>query len=123
MNVTDLMIGDIVLAGGKPIHVTLATLSCGVDVKPMPLTVEILEKNWHGSGLGWYDVFMMWEGEYDEHNFVTKFFAVRDAYRYPHLPRFSIIKDDKDNVIKEIKYVHELQHWLKVLGIEKEIVV
>jgi len=108
MNATDLMLGDIVLASGKPIHVTLATLSCGVDVKPMPLTPEILEKN--GMSKNPY-------GEYfaeDKHCFLEISREPEGFYWTINANEYGIIP---------LKYVHELQHALRLCGIEKEVVI
>lgn len=56
----DLMIGDWVLFRGHSIHVNfpmLESINCGVEVEPVHLTPEILEKNgWHFDDLAneWY---------------------------------------------------------------------
>ena len=88
------------------------------------ITEEILKKNFGTCyGLGWYGVYFVREDAFDENNFVTKFIGIRDSMPYyPTKERFAIIKDDKENVICEVKYVDELQSALKLLGIEKEIV-
>jgi len=88
-------------------------------LEPIPLTPEILEKNFgRPYGLGWYDVYELKriEGE--------GIYYIRDAYRYPSKERFSIIKaDDKEITFCSLKYVHELQHALRLAGIEKEIIL
>jgi hypothetical protein len=90
----------------------------GIEITP-----EILEKNFgYARGIGWYDVYFVREDEHDEHYFVTKYIAIRDAYRYPNKARFSIIRDNEDNVLFNVKYVHELQRAFRILGIDKNII-
>ena len=90
----------------------------GIEITP-----EILEKNFgYARGIGWYDVYFAREDEHDENYFVTKYIAIRDAYRYPKKARFAIIRDSEDNVLFEVKYVHELQHVLKSLGVDINII-
>jgi hypothetical protein len=90
----------------------------GIEITP-----EILEKNFgYARGIGWYDVYFVREDEHDENYFVTKYIAIRDAHRYPNKARFSIIRDREDNVLFNVKYVHELQRALRTLGIEKNII-
>lgn len=133
MKATDLMIGDWVKCedpkceGHQVDLIDLCNEEVGLDgeidnfenIIPIPLTPEILEKNFgRPYGLGWYDVYELKriEGE--------GIYYIRDAYRYPSKERFSIIKaDDKEITFCSLKYVHELQHALKLCGIEKEIVL
>ena len=102
MKPEELMLGDIVLASGKPIHVTLATLSCKVDVKPMPLTEEILEKSgfkyseWYGWQIKEPDFTLCFVGD-------TPHFLLDDIF------------------VCDCPYVHTLQHALRLCGIDKEI--
>lgn len=90
----------------------------GIEITP-----EILEKNFgYARGIGWYDVYFVREDEHDENYFVTKYIAIRDAHRYPKKARFAVIRDHEDNVLFEVKYVHELQHVLKSLGVDINII-
>ena len=128
MKVTDLMLGDWVLCDGKPYQV--AEISAGLlcidaerelfanpeDVKPIPLTPEILEKN------GWkvYPAITFlrfndrYELEYDCECHTLEIFATAE---------------DREKLAKSIflsyniQFVHELQHALRDCGIEKEIVL
>ena len=144
MKVEDLQIGDWVevIQNGNPTYAQVQMIDgykgnstenecvCGAlyynidELKPIEITPEILEKNFdYGRGIGWYDVYFVREDEYDENYFVTKYIAIRDAHRYPKKARFTVIRDNEDNVLFEVKYVHELQHALKLCGIEKEIIL
>ena len=84
-----------------------------VDIlRPIPLTTEILEKNgWILKEFGChkqfqysfedYDTEIILKIDYEKPNFIVSFF--RTSF--------------------ELKYVNELQHALKLCGIEKEIVL
>lgn len=70
------------------------------SISPIPLTEEILEKNFPNptDGLSWFPE----EGGFNCHTYV---------------PNCEI------NAFGLFKYVHELQHALRLCGIEKEIMV
>lgn len=123
MKATDLMIGDWVLMRGTPVQVR----AIGVNtirfsdmliteplenIEPIPLTPEILEKN----------VTHCIEREY------MNFFPIgnKDASTiivYKRKSKQFVLLDKSLTEVCEIKYVHELQHALKLFGIEKEVVV
>ena len=134
MKANELMIGDWVLAEGKPVQVTnisvlggdiirvinpfmsydtmyasnIVALSKGAKdinmIEPIPLTLEILEKN------GWcLDEI---DGSY-RHYDNGFWIGGRNA-------PFGIMVS---NLYQDINYVHELQHLLKLCGINKEIVL
>lgn len=69
------------------------------ECKPIPLTDEILEKN--GFKEGWTECFKGYN-------------LMKSSRGY-----YSI----EDHCLIELRYVHELQHALKLCGIEKEIVL
>ena len=83
------------------------------DVKPIPLTAEILEKNGFG---------------YKEEDGNLSHYYIGDRW-YLDNPDLHIGTYNKgvywlnylDNAIYGIKYVHQLQHALKLCHIEKEI--
>lgn len=73
------------------------------EIEPIPLTTEILEKNgFSNKGTLWY----LEEDNFElEHNNNDSFiWIVGDVY-----------------IVALIKYVHQLQHALRLCGIEKEI--
>ena len=124
MKATDLMIGDWVCFDGDENHecpVQIDGISkeeAGVDGdwfdiwEPIPLTPEILEKN----------VTHCIEREY------MNFFPIgnKDAATiivYKRKSKQFVLLDKSLTEVCEIKYVHELQHALKLCGIEKEVVL
>lgn len=118
----DLMIGDWVCFDGDTEHTNpvqidgISTEEACVDGdwfdvwEPIPLTKEILEKN------GWEDI----DGG-------------RGLFKEDkdYLLELSVFTDGKvwrtingaEYIIFEIKWVHQLQHAIKLVGIEKEIVL
>ena len=80
-------------------------------VKPIPLTPEILEKN-----------------GFEKHTSSdTRMFLHHDDYRlsyYPERKHFTIYNQiDGSLVQRVIVNVHELQHALKLCGIDKKIII
>lgn len=128
MKATDLMSGDLLLHKGYPIKVSEILIdginpdwdgneNCGneaiyKDLQPIPLTPEILERNW--SKKTKYGCYII--GRTDEDFYFGCFRGAAlqigidtGAYETP--------------IFATIHYVHELQHVLKLCGIEKEIVL
>lgn len=125
MNATELMLGDLVMVSGKPMHVTFAMMHAGIEVKPIPLTPEILEKNgfemhlcdaddvnrryyecadWN---IGWcIDIYPLPNGDY---------YMEIDSRMDRHMTQ--------TRIYRVISSVHELQHGIKYGEIEKEVVV
>ena len=78
------------------------------EIKPIPLTAEILEKN----GFTKSNIFVEWK--YEEEGI------------YILWKPFPFLKIETENVqlnLSGCEYVHELQHAFKDCGIEKEIVL
>lgn len=135
MNATEMMIGDIVSVSGKPIHVTLATIKAGIEVKPIPLTPEILEKN--GIKLSSTYTHPYRDGEWEEGE-LEEAMKHYPMYVYqtlnPHIT-FVIRPNEQELKVRssnyktivekkeEVIFVHELQHALKLCGIEKKVVL
>lgn len=130
MNIRQLQLDDLVSYSGKVCRVTAVRLDndgkaravvenddfCGFvdEIEPIPLTPEILEKN------GFEDV-----GQ-DIYQYEEKpYYIWWESDRY----RLGIYKDESDyekecfgEVMRlPIIYVHELQHALRLCGIEKKI--
>lgn len=83
------------------------------EIKPIPLTEEILEKNGFTSVEDQYShkkYFLLGKNEYNS-----------DIY-WDGLT-ILIIEKDYDAYICDAEYVHELQHALKLCRIEKEIIL
>ena len=133
MKTTELMLGDLVLVLGElgkviEIHEHSVLLQGRnfyfgeEDIEPIPLTVEILEKNgcrkwtWHN---------------YPHENVVT--YAIGDGFQVEVTKKdgFWLVDNCSDsgdygyesNWIANVNYVHKLQHLIKDLEIEKEIVI
>lgn len=72
------------------------------DVEPIPLTEEFFEKNFpedeEGYEIGW------WKNEYGSYH-------------------VEVFKGENGLVNKHLAYVHQMQHALKVVEIEKEVVL
>lgn len=121
MEVKDLMIGDWVYVSGKPVKITkddLATMLIFLDddskINPIPLTEEILVKNGfekcHNDdaqvlGCYFFRLFNKQCGRLDI-----------DAYGLEEEFGAEFTYCDIN-----INYVHQLQHLLRLCGIEKEI--
>ena len=125
MKVKDLMIGDYLKWNGEPYRVIQVTgvigdsfmLENGMDddVEPVPVTPEILKKN------GFKDIgedtwqleekpYWFWVDFYN-HEYGCEFDT--STYEYEYTERRLKLYGDL--------YVHELQHAMKLCGIEKEI--
>ena len=128
MDIRDLSIGDWVLDGndnpaqilaienwsdGHSLNVRIKDVGIGVvvitRVRPIPITQAILEKNGFKKN-----------GEYDEWNIGT--------WRTPYLlgvslerPAITIKWNGSSVFIDQAKYIHQLQHALRLAGVVKEI--
>lgn len=119
MKANELMIGDWVLADGVPYRVEAIHRTGAISVgnwnhynpnfiAPIRLTHEILEKNGF-ERLGTNYVLI-------GHPFVLTNPSKPDEYKDNYWLRVA-------SVAVNIKYVHELQHALRLCGIEKEITI
>lgn len=81
------------------------------EVKPIPLTVEIMKAN----GYDFIEDYINYIYDNSEGSYLEMTLNDDDEFVW------SINTNEYD--ITQIKYVHELQHALRLLGIEKEIVV
>lgn len=116
----DLMVGDWLMFNDKPCQVkglhnddtvTLTgyrSMYYLIDAEPIPLTPEILEKN--GLAKDPYGCHFE-EDEYMELEISAKEEGIYWTINY------------NEYAILKLKYVHQLQHALRLCGINKEIVV
>ena len=126
MKATDLMIGDWVkhAVTDEVLQVSEFTLNEDLEVQryyvngnlvgnvePIPLTAEILENNgWEYGNWGsedYDDEYYTFIDDFDIHIDENQTFEIRTV----------------DGCTIKLKYVHELQHALRLCGIEKEIVL
>lgn len=138
MKKTELMVGDHVLAKGHPVHIVGIQACCdGVDtfnnddlhyhrmddIEPIPLTEEILEKNGfiHRQSDTWGEFYTYkWFTEQQDKalHFDHKFNLSADPYEgsgFYWVPEMSAV------AALRFRYVHELQHLMRMVGIGKEI--
>lgn len=130
MKVEDLMIGDWYYweADGKkyPMQVTKNTFKLSDEdisnFQPIPLTKEILEKNFTTYDLEYFIP------EYPNHNpKENDYFSIyhhkglSSIWKTEYIADFFIEEETKSVCIASIKYVHDLQHFLKSCVINKEI--
>lgn len=119
MKTSELMLGDWVLdtRTGTPLRVNPFMAAFEVpEWQSIPLTVEILEKN----GFEWIKNKIV-----DEAYVLTKTFWDKKPKliirRFDFNDSFVICTSWDDTPFMSIGYVHELQHLLKLCGIDKEI--
>lgn len=87
----------------------------GMDLEPIPITPEILEKNGFR---------IMFEGELHKTYFQDIYgFAVEIKIDCIGFTKLSISNGLGYRVVIECKHIHQLQHALKLCGINKEIVL
>lgn len=109
MEATELMVGDLVNIKGKPVKVTLDDLRTmlilfeDVDfhIEPIGLTEDILVKNGFEKFAESQTLF-----DYTDNDIHLEYWIGDGCFRY---------------YTAEIHYVHELQHLLRLIGVEKEI--
>ncbi|MBR3590292.1 MAG: hypothetical protein IKK89_05905 [Alistipes sp.] len=130
LKISDLSVGDLVLnKKGFPTKVQVITsegnMRCGedakpehsvhiwiTDVSPIPITPEILEKNGFRKN-GKYNEWNI--GEWNENPFIGVSLD-RQSLRVRHFDNDIFIED-------KVLFVHQLQHALRLAGVEKEIEV
>lgn len=142
MEAKELMIGDWLCYEGEhniqvkgidfPPNGNSAYISFGAefyhcdDFSPIPLTTEILEKNG-------FKIEEEYDKIYDTHNYYATLNCVDSKKRNVEVNystfsnEITIFCHDRQNILlycnleTQIKHVHELQHALRLCGIEKEI--
>ena len=134
MKTNELMIGDYVNYRGQIIKVTSLYDKGGSNevgwsdkesvwvngrcIEPIPLTPEILEKN--GFEKQWQDNY---EYSDDDENLNMTFFPKSSNYTNGAYDYIDIEKGCMTINEMPIEFVHELQHALRLCGIEKEIIL
>lgn len=134
MKEQDIMLGDWVKCEGKPYRITQigdildmandekSWLAYPEEVSPIPLTLEILEKN------GFENDFYEEESVADYHAIRLEGYTLK--YKIGQIDGYlvtwcnggvNVTTDYNGCVQKDISFVHELQHALRLCGIEKEI--
>ena len=127
MEAKELMIGDWVynetFCGGKARQVfeirergglTLkySSMICGsnvIDISPIPLTAEIIEKNWFSRFFSEYKM------RYDN-GIISIVFSINKI----DIDWIDIVDNEIGNIhLKNIRYVHELQHALRLCGLDE----
>lgn len=86
------------------------------DLRPIQLTEEILKKN------GWKENDEIWTTPYPFGQIAVEFFK----WGTEKVAMVSVVSGSMSsdtNTLRQIRYVHELQHLLWALGIEKEVEV
>lgn len=84
------------------------------DIKPIPLTPEILKKSgYHTTPI--YDI--------DDDSIVYQHIDLCGEWTWYNGKIYYSITDEEVVEMFDCKYVHELQHFLRLRGIEKEIVL
>lgn len=133
MRATDLMIGDWIMYGDKPVQVLQLTV--GKEYKgffPIPLTSEILEKNgfYYGNTASEEDFCNAVGCSYPEDGWCYDEGAGEIKILFPTESDGGLIRLDDQSEDRHLELVfvepimlHELQHALKLCGIDKEIVL
>lgn len=120
MRVNELMIGDWCLLNKRLEKVSVLTIfgeDVGISdhwyplkcIEPIPLTPELLEKNGFSDRgkAGWQNP------DYDATYYLDKYTFAKNVYK-------CTIDDSVDvDLIHNIKYVHELQHALRLCGLNE----
>ena len=102
MKATELMIGDWILYGDKPVKVLQLSENDKYDwVKPIPLTYEILKKN------GWKDAELWCEYLDDRATIQSCLPDMRGIINGIEIKEF------------QCKYVHQYQHLLRLCGLDE----
>ena len=131
MEANELMTGDWVILSGDPnpqqvqeLLIDSVTIQCWPhrfdDINPIPLTPEILEKNGFKNRNGYQWIY---KDNYSKIRIDIAPKVVIDGEELGEPPICLTLEGVLFNINMSIKYVHELQHALKICEIEKEIVL
>lgn len=132
LKATDLMVGDWLMFNDKPcqvkgLHNDDTATFVGyrsayylIDAEPIPLTPEILEKNGFEKVDNMYPFPTFRSDDKENYLCITVGFPEGDRTKR----KFPFIEIDSKDIYVEhiiINFVHELQHALRLCGINKEI--
>ena len=126
MKAKELKIGDLITCYGEILKVASCDMfMCSAwdenndlcdhinydDLSPIPLTSEILEKN------GWKEDDEIWGIDYTFGHLHIEFFS-----NGKEIEAMVSVTDDRDVCcLRQIKYIHELQHLLWALGMDDDL--
>ena len=126
MKAKELKIGDLITCYGEILKVASCDMfMCSAwdenndlcdhinydDLSPIPLTEEILEKN------GWKEDDEIWGIDYTFGHLHIEFFS-----NGKEIEAMVSVTDDRDVCcLRQIKYIHQLQHLLWALGIDDDL--
>ena len=126
MKAKELKIGDLITCYGEILKVASCDMfMCSAwdenndlcdhinydDLSPIPLTSEILEKN------GWKEDDEIWGIDYTFGHLHIEFFS-----NGKEIESMISVTDDRDVCcLRQIKYIHELQHLLWALGMDDDL--
>ena len=126
MKAKELKIGDLITCYGEILKVASCDMfMCSAwdenndlcdhinydDLSPIPLTEEILEKN------GWREDDEIWGIDYTFGHLHIEFFS-----NGKEIEAMVSVTDDRDVCcLRQIKYIHQLQHLLWALGIDDDL--
>ena len=120
MKAGDLMIGDWVMIRDYPMKAILKQMSPEyytrslVEIEPIPLTSEILEKN----------SFLKVEAiEYPSHSVGISFLYRNTSEGLRIFVQNACVGGPTCTMVKTCKYVHEVQHMIKMCDIERTFVL
>lgn len=132
MKANELMIGDWVLDGKNIAQIVMITCDGIIEttfnensnielIEPIPLTQEILEKN--GFENGKFNVSPQYYLEDNDVFIGVTLKDIPDKHKGIDIAKGKLYFQYDISYIEEPIYVHQLQHALRLCGIEKEIIL
>lgn len=107
---------DVFIFGEKGL---LMTDVCCDDLRPVPITKEMLKKNGFSNNEIWHNSFIDIENYHIDVQF--GYGGKVDNIRIRENGKDSVIPSEKTNLyLAHIEYLHELQHAMKLCGIDKK---
>lgn len=125
----DLMIGDWVTVNGKPKQIEYIDKLCSYNkTEPIPLTKEIVEKNGFQRHPDYdYDrdeVYRLFVGEEDDGEDYVKYYSIEICLKNSRIRiRRHIYPIPDTEFMGIIRYVHEMQHAMRVCKINQKLII